>query len=155
MTAGAEGGCACGQVRYRLLPDPIFVHCCHCHLCQQQTGSAFVLHALIETERVELLSGQTALFPMPTGSGLSHVVARCRACGTQLWSYYHGADSMSFLKVGTLDDPAAMPPAAHIHTASKLPWVVLPSGVPTFEAGYDFRSLWPPESLARARAPYI
>jgi hypothetical protein len=24
-----EGGCACGQVRYRMTRLPIFVHCCH------------------------------------------------------------------------------------------------------------------------------
>jgi hypothetical protein len=47
-----EGGCACATVRYRLVSSPMFVHCCHCRDCQRQTGSAFVLNALIETDRV-------------------------------------------------------------------------------------------------------
>ena len=46
------GGCACGAVRYRLTSAPMFVHCCHCRDCQRQTGSAFVLNALIETDRI-------------------------------------------------------------------------------------------------------
>ena len=45
-----EGGCTCGSVRYRMTSQPMFVHCCHCRDCQRQTGSAFVLNALIETD---------------------------------------------------------------------------------------------------------
>ena len=52
-----EGGCACGTVRYRLASPPLFVHCCHCLNCQRQTGSAFVINVLVETERVEVLAG--------------------------------------------------------------------------------------------------
>ena len=52
------GGCACGAVRYRLRTGPMFVHCCHCRDCQRQTGSAFVINALIETDRIERLAGE-------------------------------------------------------------------------------------------------
>src|SRR6188474_1465150 len=60
MSDVREGGCACGGVRYRLRSDPLFVHCCHCLNCQRQTGSAFVINLLIETDRVELLAGDPA-----------------------------------------------------------------------------------------------
>ena len=63
-----------------------------------------------------------------------------------------GATALSFVRVGTLDEPAAAPPDVHIYTRSKLPWVVLPEGVPAFEEYYDSRALWPPESLARRKA---
>src|SRR6185436_14542995 len=53
-----EGGCACGEIRYRLASDPLFVHCCHCLNCQRQTGSAFVVNLLIEADRVEVLAGK-------------------------------------------------------------------------------------------------
>jgi len=53
-----DGGCTCRYVRYRMTSRPLFVHCCHCSWCQRETGSAFVLNALIEAERVEFLSGQ-------------------------------------------------------------------------------------------------
>jgi hypothetical protein len=51
MEATLNGRCACGAVRYRLVSEPMFVHCCHCQDCQRETGSAFVLNALIETDR--------------------------------------------------------------------------------------------------------
>jgi Glutathione-dependent formaldehyde-activating enzyme len=67
-----EGGCACGEMRYRLQSKPMFVHCCHCRECQRQTGSAFVINALIETSRVERLAGETEAVPVPTESGRPH-----------------------------------------------------------------------------------
>ena len=149
-----EGGCACGQIRYRLLTPPLFVHCCHCHDCQRQTGSGFVLNALIETDRVELLHGRTSLSAMPTDSGKPHQIARCPGCGTAVWSHYGGIEKLTFVRVGTLDDPAVLPPDVHIYTRSKLPWIALPPLVPAFEAYYDSRTLWPAESLARRRAVF-
>ena len=77
MESRHEGGCACGGMRYRLASKPMFVHCCHCRDCQRQTGSAFVINALIETDRVELLSGETEAVAIPTDSGRPHLIHRC------------------------------------------------------------------------------
>jgi hypothetical protein len=152
MTDQLEGGCACGAVRYRMTSAPLFVHCCHCRDCQRQTGSAFVLNALIETARVELLGAQPVRFAMPTDSGRPHGVYRCSTCGTAVWSEYGGVETIRFVRVGTLDDPQALRPDVHIYTRSKQPWLTLPAGVPAFEAYYDAKTLWPAASLERRRA---
>ncbi len=154
MAETFEGGCACGQVRYRLLSRPMVVHCCHCLDCQRQTGTAFVLNALIETDQVARNGGATAGFPMPTDSRRPHEVVRCGKCATALWSHYGGVTKLSFVRVGTLDDPTALPPDIHIYTRSKLPWIGLPAGTPAFEAYYDSKTVWPAESLARRRAVF-
>jgi hypothetical protein len=147
-----DGRCACGEVRYRLTSRPMFVHCCHCLDCQRQTGSAFVLNALIETDRIEMLAGEPAAVPVPTDSGGPHDVYRCRTCQTALWSDYGRRPGMRFVRVGTLEDPAAIPPDVHIFTRSKQPWVGLPPDVPAFAVYYDTKTLWPAEALARRRA---
>jgi hypothetical protein len=152
MSESLEGGCACGQVRYRLGSPPMFVHCCHCRDCQRQTGSAFVINALIETDRVALLSGEPQPLAAPTDSGRPHRIFRCPQCQTAVWSEYGGLAKLRFVRVGTLDDPAALPPDIHIYTRSKLPWVGLPEGVPAVEAYYDSRQMWPAASLERRRA---
>jgi hypothetical protein len=152
MVSDLEGGCACGAVRYRLSSPPMFVHCCHCRDCQRQTGSAFVLNALIETDRIALLAGEPVPVRVPTDSGRPHVIDRCPACQTALWSDYGGRPALRFVRVGTLDEPAALPPDVHIFTRSKLPWVRLPEGVPAFEVYYDMTTLWPAASLERRRA---
>jgi hypothetical protein len=147
--ANFPGGCACGAVRYRLGAAPMFVHCCHCRDCQRQTGSAFVLNALIETGAIHLDAGAPQPVPLPTDSGRPHDVYRCTACRTALWSDYGRRPGLRFVRVGTLDDPAAFAPDVHIFTRSKLPWVLLPSGPPAFDAYYDLAFVWPAASLAR------
>ncbi len=152
MTGNLEGGCACGAVRYRLTSAPMFVHCCHCLDCQRQTGSAFVLNALIETDRVVLLSGSPAAVPVPTDSGSPHDIYRCPKCQTALWSDYGRRAKLRFVRVGTLDRPSAIEPDVHIYTRSKQPWITLPKDKPAFEAYYDSKKVWPAASLERRKA---
>jgi hypothetical protein len=152
MSKPLEGGCACGAVRYRLKSEPMFVHCCHCRDCQRQSGSAFALNALIETDRIEILSGAPEPVGMPTDSGRPHDIYRCAACRIALWSDYGRRPALRFVRVGTLDDASALPPDVHIFTRSKLPWVGLPKDVPAVEVYYDLNALWPAASLARRRA---
>lgn len=152
MDAPLEGGCACGAVRYRLTSTPMFVHCCHCTVCQRETGTAFVLNALIETDRIEVLSGAPQPVSMPTESGRPHDIYRCPQCQIAVWSDYGRRGVLRFVRVGTLDNPAAVPPDVHIYTRSKLPWVILPDDVPAFDAYYDTKAQWPAESLARREA---
>lgn len=64
-----EGGCDCGAVRYQMMDAPMFVHCCHCRWCQRESGSAFALNAIIETERVVLLKGAPEIIDTPSASG--------------------------------------------------------------------------------------
>lgn len=153
MAESLEGGCACGEIRYRLAGAAMFVHCCHCRSCQAETGSAFAVNALIEADRVETLAGGPEPVMTPSESGRGQLIWRCPTCRVALWSNYGGAgDRIRFVRVGTLDDPAALPPDIHIYTRSKLPWVRLPEDVTAVEAYYDSQAIWPSASLERRRA---
>lgn len=145
------GGCSCGAVRYRLKSAPMFVHCCHCDNCQKHTGTAFVINLLIETSRVELLSGTLTATEMPLNGGSPNTIYRCSECLVAVWSEYSRPE-VRFVRAGTLDDPAAVSPDVHIYTECKVPWVVLPASVPQFAEYYDPEAVWPTESLARRRA---
>jgi len=148
-----EGGCTCGLVRYRLATRPMFVNGCHCRWCQRETGAAFAINAMIETDRVQLLSGEPIRVNTPSNSGLGQTIVRCPACHVAVWSHYAGAgERVAFIRVGTLDDPDSLPPDIHIFTGSKQPWVVLPAGTPAVPEYYDRQDYWPAESLARRAA---
>lgn len=145
-----EGGCTCGAVRYRLESAPMFVNCCHCRWCQRETGSAFVVNAMIETDRLELLQGEPIMVDTPSASGRGQQVARCANCHVALWSHYSGGGkAVAFVRVGTLHEPSRLPPDVHIYTSTRLPWVSLPAGVPAMEAFYELDDVWSPDSLAR------
>ena len=145
-----EGGCTCRHVRYRIKSKPLFVHCCHCSWCQRETGTAFALNAMIEADRVELTAGEVEPVDTPSASGNGQKIWRCPHCRVALWSNYSGAgDKVRFMRVGTLDTPAAMPPDIHIFTSTKQPWVVLPEGTPAVPEYYKPREMWPKESQER------
>ncbi len=148
-----EGGCACGAVRFRLKREPMFVHCCHCTACQRESGTAFALNAMIESNEVETLSGEPEAVMIPSESGRGQQVWRCPECKVAVWSNYGGAkDVLRFVRVGTLDEPGEIEPDIHIYTRSRLPWVRLPEDALAFEGYYDSKQVWPQESLARRKA---
>jgi hypothetical protein len=149
-----EGGCSCRHVRYRMTGKPLFVHCCHCRWCQRETGSAFVLNAMIEADRVQLLAGGIQMVDTPSNSGKGQRITRCPTCFVALWSTYAGGpgDALRFLRVGTLDDPDSFSPDIHIFTSSKQPWVVLPAETPAVPEYYKSAEHWPKASLERRSA---
>jgi hypothetical protein len=132
---------------------PLFVHCCHCTWCQRETGAAFALNAMIESDRVVLEHGEVEMIDTPSNSGKGQKIARCPKCRIAVWSNYAGAgDAVRFVRVGTLDEPGLMPPDIHIFTSTKQPWVVLPEGIPAVAEYYDRKQHWPQESLERREA---
>ena len=149
-----EGGCDCGHVRYRLTTAPLFVHCCHCRWCQRETGSAFALNALIESDRVVLPNEAPEIVDTPSHSGKGQKIARCPVCRVAVWSTYAMAvgDRIRFIRVGTLDDPNRVPPDIHIFTASKQPWLDLPPDIPAVTDYYNRKEIWPADSLERYQA---
>jgi hypothetical protein len=149
----ATGRCTCGQIRYRMESTPLFVHACHCRWCQRETGTAFALNAMIEADRVTLLSGAPELVATPPDSGKGQRIARCPACHVAVWSNYAGSGPLTrFVRVGTLDDPDLLPPDVHIFAASKQPWLDLTEGAPVFAEYYERAALWPKASLTRFAA---
>ena len=145
-----EGGCDCGQVRYRMSASPLYVHCCHCRWCQRETGASFALNAMIEADRVCLLTGTPDTVHTPSDSGIGQDIVRCPTCRIALWSHYGGAGPLlSFVRVGTLDEPDRWPPDIHIFTRSRQPWLVLPAGANQVDEYYEREQQWPAASLAR------
>jgi hypothetical protein len=148
-----EGHCTCGAVRYRMTAKPLFVHCCHCTWCQRETGTAFALNAMIETDRVVLLQGALEMVDTPSNSGMGQKIFRCADCRIAVWSHYGGAgDALCFVRVGTLDAAADINPDIHIFTETKQPWVILPDDLPAVPKFYDRNEYWPAENLERLKA---
>ena len=115
-----KGRCSCGDIQYELTALPMFVHCCHCTWCQRETGSAFAINALIEADRVRLVKGSPEKTHTSSSSGMGQDISRCPLCKTALWSNYAAAkEAVSFLRVGTLNNPNVYSPDIHIFTVSK------------------------------------
>lgn len=148
-TGSCEGGCGCGYVRYKIISDPLIVHCCHCRYCQRQSGAAFALNALFEASQLQLISGSVNEITTPSPSGKGQTIARCPECKVAVWSNYFMMgikEKIRFLRVGTLDNPDLLPPDVHIFTATKQPWVILPPDDLAVEEFYDYEKVWTVEN---------
>jgi hypothetical protein len=108
---------------------------------------------MIESDRVHLLQGDLTIIDTPSNSGKGQRISRCPRCEIAVWSNYAGAgDVIRFVRVGTLDEPASLPPDIHIYTSSKQPWVQLPPDIPAEAAYYKASARWPADSLERRAA---
>ncbi|KAF2840691.1 hypothetical protein M501DRAFT_905410, partial [Patellaria atrata CBS 101060] len=144
-----EGGCFCGETRYRMAGAPLFVHACHCHSCQQETGSCFSLHAIIEPDRIISIGKVMPVYIRSRKeSAKGRLDSMCPKCNIMLWSRNTQWPTLD-LKVGTLDVPDLMPPDMHIYVGSKVSWLELPKDAKVEMGHYDWMKVWPKSSLKR------
>jgi hypothetical protein len=132
MPAPYTGGCACGQVRYRLDADPFTLYACHCTYCQAQSGSAFTLSMPLRRAAVVVTSGAVARWEFVAPDGRRHAGARCGVCPTRLWGEPERLPDVLVLRPGTLDDRSWVRPIAHIWTSRAQPWISIPDDVLAF-----------------------
>ena len=58
MSTVHQGGCLCGEVRYRTTAKPVRITICHCTFCQRLTGSAYLVEPIFKREDVEFDGAQ-------------------------------------------------------------------------------------------------
>lgn len=137
MAEGAPltGGCNCGAIRYKISTPPLAVAACHCTQCRRQSGAAYSVNLIVRS-KVMTIDGETSSWTdNDTESGSPLAREYCGRCGSPIRSVPASAPGIVAVKAGTLDDPSSFPPAMHLWTSSKLPWVTIPKGLATFERG--------------------
>lgn len=113
-----EGGCACGQIRYRLVAPPFDAGYCHCRICQLSSGAPVMAFATVQRGDLMMLKHE------PAKRTSSEFGERwfCRECGTPIAMLVtHQPDTIDFT-IATLDDPDAVVPEFHIWCRSKIGW---------------------------------
>ncbi len=123
-----DGGCRCGQVRFRVIGAPLVTMACHCTGCQRMTASAFSLSALYPSSNVEVVQGE------PVIGGL-HGATRhffCPHCMSWLFTRPEGLDDLINVRATMLDDAKGFTPFMETYTGEALPWAKTPA-VHSFE----------------------
>jgi len=131
MTHAIEGGCLCGDVRYRIAGAPVASTTCQCRTCRKASAAAIVPWLHLDAAHFAFTAGTPVEFKS------SPAVTRtfCGRCGTPLtyWTTTYGPTID--VTTASLDDPEAFPPFVHVWTSHKLGWVALADGLPYFEEG--------------------
>lgn len=128
--ADYEGGCLCGQVRWRACGQPANVRLCHCRLCQRWTGSPFFARAIFAAD-VFSWSGETTSWP--TSPRIDR--RSCARCGTPMFSCPKDEPARIAVTIASCDDRHALAPEVHIWTSEKVAWLDLADDLPKFDEG--------------------
>lgn len=112
------GGCQCGAIRYALYTVPGDPSICHCRMCQKAFGNYFAPFAGVPLGDLAWTRGVPALYRS------SELVERgfCRDCGTPLTFRYVHRPQIS-VSLGSLDEPARLPPKHQYGMESRIPWL--------------------------------
>ena len=112
-----SGGCQCGAVRYSTSAALSGAHICHCRMCQKAVGNAFAALAAVPRDALKWTRGTPATF----ASSDQVVRGFCAACGTPLFYDYVAGNRIN-LTIGSLDDPASVPPERQFGSEGRQPW---------------------------------
>ena len=117
-----HGQCHCGAIRYEAEVDPARTQACHCTDCQRLSGSPYRVSIPAPRESFVLLSGNPRIYVKTADSGNKRAQAFCADCGSPIYSSAVSDPPMYSLRVGCLDERAALPPHKQIWCRSSLGW---------------------------------
>ena len=124
MTKTLEGGCFCGEIRYRITGEAVMQLVCYCRDCLASSGTDGYAGYMIKTENFELLQGQTSTFDKTSKEGRIVTKHFCGNCGSNLW----GVTSFGLTSVaaGTLDEPNVFQPNKKVFVKDAPDWARIP-----------------------------
>ncbi len=121
-----EGHCFCGFVRYEV--DGPFSHetVCHCSACRRLSAAPFVAWFTAPRDRYRVVDGE----PASVRSSDHGTRTFCPRCGTPLtFTSTRWPDEVD-VTVGSLVDPAAVPPRDQVFVDSGVSWALEIAALP-------------------------
>ena len=125
-----EGGCLCGEVRFRVKAAAIETGYCHCRMCQRNSGAPVVAWTTFPATSFSWIAGSPATY-------VSSPQARrqfCSRCGSYMVFQQDNSAEIS-VNTASLDDPASFPPRMHIFVESRISWFGTSDNLPEY-VGY-------------------
>lgn len=129
-----EGGCHCGQIKFRseILPEEVEI--CHCTDCQTLSGSAF--HTVVPAKEgsFEITVGELKQYTKISDGGAKRVQSFCPECGSPICSSPpKGVLGVLRIRVGVLTQRAQLTPKMQYWFRSAQPWTQDILGMKTIE----------------------
>ena len=137
-----NGTCHCGRVSFTAEIDPTRVMICHCSDCQILSGAPFraVVAAPVDTLVVH---GQTRSYVKVAESGNKRAQVFCPECATPLFATAPEHAAHVTIRLGCVQERAALVPAIQIWQRSALPWLADLHNIPGSQAQQGFMPAQP------------
>jgi hypothetical protein len=123
-----EGGCLCGDIRYRIEGSSHHTTHCHCLHCRRSSGAPFLTWIEVYASELSIVSGTPAEYGSRPGATRQF----CGRCGTQLTFRDAAEPEVIDVTVGSLDDADGIEPEDHIWCDRMPPWLRFSDGLPRY-----------------------
>jgi len=126
MSEAIDGGCLCGELRYRAARTTEVPAFCHCRTCRKASGAPVVAWITVAREEFAFTRGQPRSY-----RSSDHVVRTfCPSCGTSL-TYANDKYPLALdVTTASLDEPERFPPSDHVWFSHAIPWLQLGDDLP-------------------------
>jgi hypothetical protein len=126
------GGCACGQLRYKAVGEPIYSGFCYCSDCRRVSGSGSIPFIGFRSDCVTIsgVSRETRTLSFNGGEAVRNA---CSDCGSFVFGGARGISDWHTIYAGSLDDSSLFEPQMAIFVKDRVGWAQLPDNLPCYE----------------------
>ena len=125
------GSCLCGEVRFELTSELGPIEVCYCQMCRKASGGPLATNAPIAAAAFHLRAGSDLLAGYESSPGERRFF--CTRCGSPIYSQRVDKPDVLRVRVGTINEPLNVRPAASYYTASKCNWWEIRDTLPRHE----------------------
>jgi hypothetical protein len=129
MKRSLEGGCLCGEIRYRVSGEIIDAGYCHCRICQRASGAPVVAWLTVPAGSFSYLMGTPSVYRSSAQSQREF----CGGCGTQLLFRRIQSPETVDVTIASIDDPSQIEPGYHIWRESRIRWFETADTLPRYD----------------------
>lgn len=126
-----NGSCLCKKVQYEYSGAVGTITVCHCSDCRKAQGTGSVVAVPVDAAQLRWLSGEHDIAEYESSPGKKR--AFCRRCGAPLYSRRDDVPDVLRLRMGTIDSPHELVPAAHIFAKDVPGWARLDDDWPRYD----------------------
>lgn len=129
--AVTTGRCLCGDIQYAFSGAPDRVFHCHCESCRRHVSSPVATFVCVFHDMFRFTKGPPQSYVSSPGVRRSF----CLRCGSPIAYEADRIPNEIHLYHGTLTDPGAVRPTAHVHVEGQLDWFEVLDDLPRYERG--------------------
>ena len=139
MSKQLTGSCLCGGFKYMVKNPLKMLSNCHCSMCRNSLGAAFLSAFLVPKDDLILLETSTMASHKSSENVIRHF---CKRCGCSTHCEDHNFSTVPILlSAGTLDCDPGINVSCEVFTKYKTQWQALCEGVPHSEEIEAFAEL--------------
>jgi hypothetical protein len=125
------GSCLCGAVQYKLTAELGPVDVCYCQMCRRASGGPLATNAPVSSAAFHVTAGTELLVAYESSPGEKRHF--CGQCGSPIYSALAARPEVVRVRVGTINQPLNVRPAASYYTGSKCNWWDILDSLPRHE----------------------